>query len=184
MSSDQQSFRELIVISLLLIGVGLALSIWTSMKANRYYYPEEIFGRKIQQSRTTLKIKRAGRHEIDYDDDLGDLTFTVTNSLSTADVPVSQFGLLTELFHTSGQTGAWFDVAAPGEYSLTVDPWPEGAELFVDYRNTRAIANWHLLGMVGGGLMIGFGGLLFFVASYRKAVAAKLQKADDMGEGE
>lgn len=183
MSLDNQSYRKHTIIAFVLIATGLALSAWTSLRANRYYYPEERFGRKIQQSKTTLKINRAGRYEIDYDDDLGDLTFTVTNSLSTADVPVSRFGLLTELFHTSGKTGAWFEVPRPNEYLLTVEPWPAGAELFVDFRNTRAIANWHLLGIVVGGLMVGFGLLLFFVASYRKALAAKLQ-TDEAEESE
>ncbi|MBM79415.1 MAG: hypothetical protein CMJ78_02320 [Planctomycetaceae bacterium] len=166
MSAPTTRFPSRFVLPLALIGGGVAVVIWTTMKAHQYYYPNDGFGQTIKEPVVLFTAQRTGRYEIHYDHELGDLTFNITDKQTAATVPVKEFDIVTKLFHTAGRGGHGFHVETPGDYQLSTNPWPRGAEVFLDYQNTQAVARWTLGGIVLGGLPAAFA-ILLFIAMLR-----------------
>ena len=152
------------LLAALLLAGGIAISICMTIKAHSYYDSNDEFYSPFSESHATFTVERTGRYEIDYDEDLGDLTFDVVESETGTPVQVQEFNLLTALAHTGGRRGHEFYIERPGNYELQVRPWPRGAEVIVSSLDTRAIALWSVGGIVLGGLPIGIGFLLLLFA--------------------
>src|SRR5260370_24638531 len=133
----------LLLLAALAGGVGL----WMTVKAHEYYYPGRLH-LLIREQDSTFKVEQAGRHELSYRDDFGDLEFDVVSVEKGTTIPVERFGFLTQKFHTSGWRGHAVRIDSPGVYRLSARPWPNGGEVHISYTNTEAIARWALGGIL------------------------------------
>jgi hypothetical protein len=140
----------------------VAITIWTSIKAHEYYYPDDDFGQMVKEPTTIFIAKKNGRYEISYEEKVGNLRFNVVNVETGASVPVQELDFPATLAENVERRGHWFIVERPGTYRLSTDPWPGGTELYLDFKNTQAIALWFLGGIIIGAPFIGFG-FLFLI---------------------
>lgn len=171
MPKGKARFLSRIILPVVLLAGGIAVTILTSIKAHEYYYSAVPFGQFVTEPRITFTAERTGRYEISYKDELGELIFDVVEMKTGAAVPVSEFGLLTEIVHTAGYKGHAFYIERPGSYQLSVWPWPQEAKLELGFSNHQAIAYWSLGGLALGSLLTGFSILLLIAMLHRSLVS-------------
>jgi hypothetical protein len=139
------------VLLLVALAGGVVIGLWmTTYKAHEYYHADDP-GRlylPIREQDSTFKVERAGRYELSYRDDLGDLTFDVVSIDRGTPIPLERFGIVTQMAHTRGWRGHAFWIDSPGIYRLSIRPWANGAEVHLSDTNTQAIARWSFGGML------------------------------------
>jgi hypothetical protein len=157
MAETKRSSRLLLALLLVPLAAGIAFGVWMSVKAHEYYYPGELhlgFG-GAQALDATFKVEKPGRYELSCRDDLGDLKFAVVSIDNGTPIPLERFGVLTQIFHTSGRRGYSFQIDSPGVYQLSSGPLPTGAAVSLGYTDTEAIARWSLGGMLVAAVCLG-----------------------------
>src|SRR4030095_2894188 len=137
-------FSKLILLVLLLI--GFVVGMWMStIKAHEYYYPD-VHGVIVGAPKSTFTAARPGRYEISHKDNLGTVKFEVVSETSATPIPVAEFGVVASIAYMSGWRGYSFHIETPGVYQLSVEPWRDGQEVYLKYRNSDAIGGWALGG--------------------------------------
>jgi len=154
MPEAKRSSRILALLLLVVLAGGIGFGFWMTDKAHEYYYPGRLH-LLIQEQDSTFEAEQAGRHELSYRDELGDLKFDVVSVAKGTRIPIEPFGVFTQLAHTSGWRGHAFQIDSPGLYRLSARPWPNGAEVHLSYTDTEAIARWSLGGILLAGTCLG-----------------------------
>jgi hypothetical protein len=151
MSQGKRSSRLPAVLLLVALAGGVVCGLWmATVKAHDYYYPGRLH-LLIREPVSTFRVEQAGRHELSYRDELGDLKFDVVSVDQGRTIPVDRFSVLSQAFHTAGRCGHAVRIDSPGVYRLSTRPWPNGAEVELAYTNTEAIARWALGGILLAG---------------------------------
>lgn len=153
MNNTERSPLRTGLIAAALFGIGVAIAIFSNMRAEQYYYADYAdadFGQLVREPYAHFIATRAGRYEVSNDIKFGELTFSVANAETAQNVPVSEFGLFASLAGARDHRGFAFDIDRPGEYTLTTTPFPDGAEIELDFKDTEAVGRWAVGGLLAG----------------------------------
>jgi len=181
LTGDGTDARAGALVTLLLAAGGIAIGIWMGIKGHDYYYPGRL-GFDLREEQSSFEARDVGRYELDYKQELGDLTFEVVSETGEQ-VAVREFAVLTRLFHTMGRQGHAFRVDKAGTYRVSVRPWSTGAKVHLSYQDTQAIARWSFGGMLLLGLSGGLAALalLSIVRSRKTACSESSEAAEEEG---